>query len=327
MTQASSSTQDWETFEEECYEYLKAKYPHADFDDLGKHNSNVPDIAVRAQHDDFYMEIKKPVAQSGQFVLKPLNGKFIFSPNNKTTPNEYTERMISEMNRDFAKYSNAGTSGEKLDLSSAIFYGWIMDYYAKKGVKYFISKKNNYVIFPTEKLPEYFDVSAVYRVKKSGSTDPSANNLLEILSASNGNIEGYNWEDGKLYIASSFYNDGDKFDEFFSAPGEWGVSIEDIHDNEENPHYVLTVGTEQFEKLPKQTYFIRYCDYHSIPSAGRIVTNPGNYYITIWMYEDRHNTYNSIASKIEKAYYDAMTKHLPGYAILTSRPMYSKTPG
>lgn len=212
MTQETDLAQDWESFEEDCYSYLKAKYPYASFVDLGKHNSNVPDIIVGAAHNEFYMEIKKPVAQSGQFVLKPLNGKFIFSSSNKTTQNAYTEKIISEMNRSFEKFSNAGTSGEKISLPDSIFSSWIMDYYTKKGVKYFISKRDNFVIFPTERFPEYFDVSAIYRVKKSGSTNPSSNNLSEILQCSKGKITSYSWQDGKLFVVSSFYDDGDKIE-------------------------------------------------------------------------------------------------------------------
>lgn len=130
-----------------------------------------------------------------------------------------------------------------------------------------------------------------------------------------------------------------KDDVFFSNPDEWGVSIEDIHDDEENPHYILTVGTEQFEKLPVQSYVVRYCDYHSVQaeslkaeshfilSESHIDVDPGRYYIRIWLPEDYRNIWNRIAGKVEKAYYDAMVKYLPDYAILTSRPMYSKTPG
>ncbi len=212
MAQESDLAQDWESFEEDCYRYLKAKYPYASFVDLGKHNSNVPDIIVGATHDEFYMEIKKPVAQCGQFVLKPSNGKFVFSQNNKTTQNAYTEKIISEMNRSFDRFSNAGTSGEKINLPDNIFFGWIMDYYTKKGVKYFISKKDDYVIFPTKRFPAYFDVSATYRVKKSGSTNPSSNNLPEILHYSKGKIISHSWQDGKLLIVSSSYSDGDKIE-------------------------------------------------------------------------------------------------------------------
>lgn len=206
------STQNWERFEEECYEYLKNKYTQTSFKDFGKHNSNVPDILVAATHDEFFMEIKQPIAQSGQFVLRPANGEFVFSQDNRTEANKYTRIIMAEMNRNFTKYLNAGTSGECINLPTSVFYSWVIGYYRSKDVKYFITKTEDFIIFPTEKLPEYFDIFATYRVKKSGSSNPSVNNLQEIIQGSEGKIKKYEWRNEELIILSALYHDGDKLE-------------------------------------------------------------------------------------------------------------------
>ena len=69
------------------------------------------------------------------------------------------------------------------------FYSWICEFYKGKGVKYFIIEKevgfnnmseNNFVIFPIEHFHKYFDVNALYRRKKSGSSNPTEHDYTEI---------------------------------------------------------------------------------------------------------------------------------------------------
>lgn len=44
-------------------------------------------------------------------------------------------------------------------------------------VKYVISYKNGFVIAPIRKFGEYFDISATYRIKKSGSGEPAKRDM------------------------------------------------------------------------------------------------------------------------------------------------------
>lgn len=167
-----------EAFEEKCYEYLKKTYssPNTTFERRGGMNSTESDIAViKNGAIGFYMEAKSPVAQSGQFVLLPddENKRFVFSPKNRSIPTAMTQLIIEHMNDSFDYYKNAGTAGIRIEIDTRILANWIIDYYESKGVKYFISYNDGFVIFPVRKFAGYFEIFANFRTKKSGSQDPA----------------------------------------------------------------------------------------------------------------------------------------------------------
>lgn len=182
----------WEQFEEDCYLYLKSRYStsNVQFVKFGSSDSTLPDIKVTLSNNkSFFIEAKESTAQCGQFVLIPdeESETFYYSRRNKSSLNEYSEAIIENMNRYFKSFSEAGTSGQQIHLSKRIFYNWIMNYYSSKGVRFFITWGSDFIIFPIEKFDKYFDVSATYRMKKSGSSDPSFANqkeVVEILSNS-----------------------------------------------------------------------------------------------------------------------------------------------
>lgn len=176
-----------ELFELEALDYLKKNYtlPGIVYDHTDTADSTRSDIEViKNGQSAFFIEAKDTTAQSGQFVLLPddIHQRFIFSPKNKSIPNEMTDIIINYMNSDYSRFNNAGTAGENLEISSDIFTKWIVGHYREKGVKFVISKKANMVICPIEKFGEYFDVSASFRIKKSGSSAPSANNISAVKS-------------------------------------------------------------------------------------------------------------------------------------------------
>jgi len=65
-------------------------------------------------------------------------------------------------------------------MDTEIYSNWIKDYYAHKSVKYFITEHKAFIIIPISKFSEYFYFSATYRMKKSGSVDPSTSSQQEI---------------------------------------------------------------------------------------------------------------------------------------------------
>lgn len=176
----------WKEFEISCYDYLVKKYGRiCDFEPLGASDSTHPDIRVRTRTGDlFYVETKEPLAQCGQFVLFPdeSRGVFEYSSGNKSPLNSYSQEIMNYMNRRFDDFANAGTRGQDINLPDSVFYGWIKKYYSDKDVRFFITKGSNYVILPIDRFEEYFSVSATYRIKKSGSADPSRTNVPEIKS-------------------------------------------------------------------------------------------------------------------------------------------------
>ena len=172
-----------EQFEIRCYEYLKNMYETKNgtmFHLEGGMDSTKSDIAViKNGYIDYFIEVKDNPAQSGQFVLLPNADKktFLFSPKNHSKPNEMTYIIIEYMNRNFDRFSRAGTGGESLKIDSSVFSEWIIRHYKEKNVKYIISYKDDYVIFPIRKFAAYFDIFATYRIKKSGSGNPAKKDI------------------------------------------------------------------------------------------------------------------------------------------------------
>ena len=173
--------ESWKEFEKSCYSYLVRAYGNVcSFEPHGESDSTNSDIEVSTKRNGtFFIEAKEDVAQCGQFVLFPdeENGEFIYSPRNKSRLNTYSQNIIDYMNDNFDDFVAAGTRGQDIDVPESIFCGWIKNYYATKNVRFFITKDRDYIIFPIERFDEYFSVSATYRIKKSGSSDPSKANV------------------------------------------------------------------------------------------------------------------------------------------------------
>ncbi len=164
---------NWEYFEKTCVEFLAANFgKYANFIPLGKSDSTVTDIKVEKNNKHFYIEAKHAPAQCGQFVLLPNYEKkeFEYSKINHVKPNSFSSIIISYLNNNFDEFCNAGTAGKEITFNGCdkVFISWILNMYKEKGVKFFIT--NNHIIFPLLEFQEYFNVSAKYRTKKSGSS-------------------------------------------------------------------------------------------------------------------------------------------------------------
>lgn len=200
----------WKVFEKDCYKYLNDTYGSiCIFEPLGDSDSTKPDIrAICKNNEKFYIETKEKESQCGQFVLFPdlATHEFEYSTKNKSSLNHYSREIINYMNCNFTDFLNAGTKGCSIDLPKEIFYNWIKKYYLLKGVRFFITKfENDYIVFPVEKFEKYFDVSAKYRVKKSGSSDPARSNIPEIMEILNENKIPYeiSIKDKKTFIKTA----------------------------------------------------------------------------------------------------------------------------
>ncbi len=217
----------WETFEEDMVKFLQEKFGnYATFIHEGKSNAKVPDVKVLTKKgNQFYIEAKHSPAQCGQFVLLPNDDerKFEYSPQNATEIDEFSRVIIDNMNNDFESFKKAGTAGKEIEFDGCqeIFKGLIIKTYKAKGVKYFIT--NNGIIFPIEKIAEYFDISAKYRMKRSGSTPIARKNVSKVIEqikaiAPNDEII----IDGKKMFIKSNKNLHDK--RFFVEGNEYRIS-------------------------------------------------------------------------------------------------------
>lgn len=160
----------WKIFELNCTEYLNKVFGN-NFHHLGFNDSTVSDIRYDDGLKSFYIEAKMPSAQSGQFVLHPdeEKGIFEFSSRNKSKMDENVAFIIDYMNDNFEKYATAGTKGLEIDLPQELFGNWITSTYRQSGVEFFITKGDDYIIFPIEKYVDYFNISATFREKRSGT--------------------------------------------------------------------------------------------------------------------------------------------------------------
>lgn len=174
----------WELFEDECYNYLQEKFFSMEqIEKFGAADSTKADIKICLDKKEFFIEVKSSDAQCGQFVLFP-NGdtkKFDFSKHNKVSNTTNSKKIISHMNENFKKYEKPNTKGIEISVSENTLHEWICDVYRAKQVEFFITKGKEFIILPIKKFSNYFSVTACYRKKRSGSSEPNEkNNLSEI---------------------------------------------------------------------------------------------------------------------------------------------------
>ncbi len=198
----------WEQFEEDCANYLQRVYGRfANFKRVGGSDSTIPDIRVTTSKGTFYIEVKESQAQCGQFVLLPdLNTRtFTYSPLNKTPINKYSSMIMEHMNAAFDEYREAGTAGRAIVMPNdqEIFSGWIISAYREKGALFVIT--DNYVLIPIEQFKDFFNISATYRIKRSGSASVGKSRIDRVANT----IRNFDFvitditaEDDKLFISS-----------------------------------------------------------------------------------------------------------------------------
>ncbi|MCR5605731.1 MAG: hypothetical protein K6F69_02800 [Treponema sp.] len=220
---------NWQKCEEECLKYLQINYSKKgyDFEAEGGSDSTKSDILLKKYGMvTFYIESKMSQAQCGQFVAfpDPKSRTFDYSRANAYPINIHSELILEKMAEDFDRYKNPGTDGIELLMDNGLFYSWIGEFYKEKNVKYFIIEKdvgnnnmssNNFVIFPIEHFQHYFNVSAKYRRKKSGSSNPTENDYSEITKAAKS--EGFS-------ITDFYSNDGKHLlVQMNAAPGTYKI--------------------------------------------------------------------------------------------------------
>lgn len=199
----------WQKFELECTDFLNQHFgSYAKFTHKGGDDSTISDILVTTNHNStFYIEVKFSPAQCGQFVLQPdLNSRtFIYSSKNPKPINMPAKQIIDFMNQDFDAFREAGTAGKTIAMSNAkdVFADWIIQSYTEKGVKFFIT--NNFTILPIERLNDFFDISATYRIKRSGSRNVGKKEIQSVMNYINSNdyliTDTYTNQD-RLFIVS-----------------------------------------------------------------------------------------------------------------------------
>lgn len=191
---------DYEYYEMSAANYLERTYSkiyNVKVMQTGVHDSSQPDVEITLPDGNhFYVEVKMPNAQSGQFALKETDEGFIFSSRNKTEENTATDMIINHLNENRENtYKDIGSEGMSIPVEEKVLVQWITDYYKSKKAKFLMSGEGagegqaGFIIFPVENFGEYFKVSAVIRKKVSGSKAlPRAKE--ETVSSLVGNLTG-----------------------------------------------------------------------------------------------------------------------------------------
>ncbi len=166
---------DWQKFEKDSFEYIKNNFSNENLTLklLGDSDSSKSDIYVKTPNSEFFIEIKSPISQGGQFVLSKNNQKkWIFGEGNKTKNTINSSKIIDDLNSE--SNFNITTASTNLTTDSETLSNWLIDFYSQKNVRYIITKFNSeYVILPLNKISTYFNIIASVRKKGSGSSDVS----------------------------------------------------------------------------------------------------------------------------------------------------------
>lgn len=213
---------DFIEFENSCAGFLRRKYAETgcEFIVNGGLDSTLPDIVVMKDGKVVCnIEVKEPNAQCSQFVAFANEDTRSFtysSRNHPSVPSQASLDILAAMSKNFDKHKVPST--DELGLSKQLYYNRIIDYYANyKKCMFFMTRESvdsgEFIVFPTIEFSDYFDVTACYRPKKSGSHNPNKKELLELpamLSANN--LPRYELiKDGKYLNVKFSLDAGERF--------------------------------------------------------------------------------------------------------------------
>lgn len=167
----------WETFEEECYDYLQEMLESykVQVKKQGGTNAYSEDLYVHSVPRDELIgsvETKLCPAQSGQFSLEWEEGTFSFSKANGFPPNQWSDAIIRYLNQDPDRFDTVTQNGIPLRCEEGWFYEWVKEHYRQKATPFIITSDDLGSfkrVVPIEEIERWFSVSGVVRRKKSGS--------------------------------------------------------------------------------------------------------------------------------------------------------------
>lgn len=178
----------WELFEVEACDYLNSQLKETNFHFVGEggSDSTLSDIKIFKNNKYlFTIEAKYSPSQSGQIALAENNESYILSTDSKGKNNPYTQTIIDHLNENKAKYSPINQGAITIDLDKNILSQWIINHYQNKNSAFIITstKLNSFkVILPIHELMNYFNVSAVIRRKKSGTSNVAQKNIQSCMN-------------------------------------------------------------------------------------------------------------------------------------------------
>jgi len=165
----------WQNFEKEALKFIKNKIqiPDLKIEFMGGSNSNEKDIKIYKRNDLlFNLEIKEQHSQIGQFVILPNLSTKSFRLGNLKFNTKRVDEIHKHMNENFDFYKFPTTSGIRLKCTKKMMYNCVKSYCEDHNIQFFISKKksSDFKIISLENFEKNFDISGIYREKKSGTS-------------------------------------------------------------------------------------------------------------------------------------------------------------
>jgi hypothetical protein len=178
--------QKWEIFQDEATDFLN-NYFNANFSMEGGLDATTSYITVRQSLRLLTtIEAKFGPTQAGQIVIESLNNKFIFCDKSKNDSNTYTDKIIKYLNSKYSSFAGTNTASIHVDISKEVLFNWVKAIYDEKGVEWIISSRkfnkltlNDLLFIPTNDIENYFDISLVFRRKKTGNTQIPGKDIID----------------------------------------------------------------------------------------------------------------------------------------------------
>ena len=177
--------QKWEVFQNEATEFL-SDYFDIDCSMEGGFDSTTSEITARKEDKVLTtIEAKFCPAQAGQIVLLSDGTKFTFSDKSKNSSNVYTQEIIKYLNSDYSSFSGTNSATIPVNMSYSILFNWIKAIYSEKNIEWVIASnefcnftESDLLLVPLNEIENYFDISVVFRRKKSGNTHIPGKDLI-----------------------------------------------------------------------------------------------------------------------------------------------------
>ena len=178
MKKSDSFTPAWELFEQDCTNFLNdnVNIEGIYFKNKGGTISNQSDISVIKNNNEISnVEVKMPDSQACQIVVLIENEQFVYSNTSKSPNNIFIQSIIDYLNDNFEFYKNVSTSSMNIDFDTSTLYSRIIQYYQSNKNSPFIITGDLHTgfkaIFNCTQIDNFFDVKAVLRRKRSGTSD------------------------------------------------------------------------------------------------------------------------------------------------------------
>ena len=177
--------QKWEIFQDEATNFL-SDYFNINCAMENGYDSTTSEITVRDKTKLLTtIEAKFTPAQAGQIILSTENNKFSFCDKSKNEPNSYSDKIIGYLNANFSSFVGNNEALIPIDISDTILFNWVKNIYFAKNVDWIIASnkfnnltKNDLLFVPLDEIENYFDISLVFRRKKSGNVHIPSKDIL-----------------------------------------------------------------------------------------------------------------------------------------------------